>query len=47
MAQYIYGRNAVAQALASNRVLKVFLALGFSGRDLMQKIEERHIVIER
>ncbi len=47
MAQYIYGRNAVAQALASNRVLKVFLALGFNGRDLMQKIEERHIVIER
>ena len=47
MAQYIYGRNAVIQALASSRVLKIFLAQGFSGQDLTERISRENIPIER
>ena len=46
VAQYIYGRNAVVQAIEGHRVRKVFLALGFSSREIIDLLNREQLPIE-
>ncbi|HOJ44711.1 MAG TPA: 23S rRNA (guanosine(2251)-2'-O)-methyltransferase RlmB [Bacilli bacterium] len=45
--QYIYGRNAVAEALLAKRVLEAYVSSGFSDRQLLLELENNHVPITR
>ncbi len=45
--QYIYGRNAVTEALISQRAKKIFLSSNFSDREILPLIDKQHVPIER
>jgi 23S rRNA (guanosine2251-2'-O)-methyltransferase len=45
--QYIYGRNAVAEALLAKRVLEAYVSSGFSDRQLLLELEKNHVPITR
>ena len=45
--QYIYGRNAVAEALLAKRVLEAYVSSGFSDRQLLLELEKNHVPIQR
>jgi 23S rRNA (guanosine2251-2'-O)-methyltransferase len=47
LTQYIYGRNAILEALENGRVLKVFLTPSFSGTDLVARLTKHGVAIER
>lgn len=45
--QYIYGRNAVLEALTAKRVLEVFVARTFSDKSILQALDQQAIPIIR
>jgi len=47
MSKLIYGRNPVLSSLGENRVEKIFLDVGFTNREILQKLTAKKVVIER
>lgn len=41
----IYGRNPIKESLQSNRILKVYIVDGFSDKNILSRLQEKHIAI--